>query len=103
MDDLQIVRSAWTPVSVPVAGRISSFALAITNRSRVAAWLDIRYATAYVGAAGQLLTAREGVIKQILQPGETREWRDVADGDVPPGATNATITIIGAERAIPRR
>jgi hypothetical protein len=96
-DDLQIVSAAWTPV----AGRFSSFAVTVTNRSRVAAWLDIRYATAYTNAANQLLTARQGVVKQILQPGETRTWRDIADDLVPPGATAATITVIGAERCVP--
>ena len=98
IDDLQLVNSSWTPV----AGRFSSFTLTVTNRSRVAAWVDLRYATAYLGAGGQLLAARDGVIKQILQPGETRTWRDMADDSVPPGATAATITIVDAERVIPR-
>jgi len=87
----------WTPV----AGRFSSFSATITNTSRVAAWLDIRFASAYTGQYGQLLTVRDGVIKQILQPGETRTWHGIADGGIPPGATAATITVIGAERAIP--
>lgn len=98
-DDLHVIDATWTPA----AGRISSFALTVTNRSRVAAWLDIRYGTAYTGASGQLLAAREGVIKQILQPGETRAWRDIADDRVPPGATAATIVVTSAEKCIPSR
>ncbi len=96
--DLRIARADWTPV----AGLVSKFSVAITNRGRLAAWLDIRYLSSYTGADGRVITTREGVIKQILQPGETREWRDIADGDVPDGATAATLTITGAERAIPR-
>ena len=80
---------------------VSKFSVAITNRSTVAAWLDIRYTSSYAGADGRVVATHEGVIKQILQPGETREWRDLADGDLPDGATAATMTITGAERAIP--
>ena len=97
LEDLQVVSAGWTPV----AGRSPTFALTVTNRSRAAAWLDIRYATAYTGGDGRLLAAREGVIKQILQPGETRAWRDIADDRVPPGAVTATIVVTGAEKCIP--
>ena len=41
------------------------------------------------------------MIKQILQPGETRTWRDVADDRVPSGAVTAPITVTGAEKCIP--
>ena len=99
IDDVQIVRSAWEPV----ADRVSRFSLTVTNRGHAAAWLDIRYGTAYVAANGQLLAAREGVIKQILQPGQTRTWTDIIDDYVPEGATAATITIVGAEKVIPIR
>lgn len=102
-DDLQIVQFTWRPVSIPLVGSISSLSLTVTNRSHAVAWLDIRYATVYAGADGRALTTREGVIKQILQPGETREWRDVPDGDVPQGTTHATFAITGAERVVPAR
>jgi len=99
MSDLEIVTAAWAPV----AGLVSRFNVTIANRSRTAAWLDIRFGTAYVNGAGQLLAARQGVIKQILQPGETRTWPDIADDYIPNGATAATITIVGAEKVIPKK
>jgi hypothetical protein len=98
-DDLQIVRSAWSPV----AGLASRFSLTIVNRSRVAAWLDTRYTSTFTDASGRVVATHDGVIKQILQPGETRAWPDVADGDRPEGAVAATIVITGAERVIPVR
>jgi len=102
-DDLQIVRSAWAPVWMPGAGHFSSVSLTVTNRSGVAAWLDIRYVSSYAGPDGRVLETHDGVIKQILQPGQTREWRDAfADAIVPEGATR-TVVITGAERAIPRK
>lgn len=96
-DDLRVVASAWTPL----AGRFSRFSLAVRHRGRDAAWLDLRFATSYLAADGRPLAAREGVIKQILQPGQTRDWTDIADGQVPDGAAAATITVTGAERVIP--
>jgi hypothetical protein len=98
-DDLQIVQSRW----LPVAGLASRFSATVANRSRAAAWLDIRYTTTFTGADGRVVATHEGVIKQILQPGETREWPDIADGDFPEGATAATFAITGAERAIPKK
>jgi hypothetical protein len=99
MDDLQVIATTWTPV----LDRFSGFTLSVAHTGRAAAWLDIRFATAYMAADGRLLAAREGVIKQILQPGQLRTWTDIADDLVPPGAVTATITIIGAEKAIPAR
>ena len=97
--DLQITTAQWTPV----ADRISSFEITIRNGSRVAAWLDIRLAVTYTDPAGATLETREVVIKQILQRGESRTWTGVADGWIPPGASAATMAIVGAEKAIPSR
>jgi hypothetical protein len=97
--DLQITSARWTPVM----DRISSFEVTILNRSRHAAWLDIRLATTYTDQAGTVLETREFVIKQILQPGESRTWVDVTDGWIPATASNETMTIVGAEKSIPRR
>jgi hypothetical protein len=101
MDDLYVVSSVWQPVSIPLVGQVSRFNISVANRGHAAAWLDLRFATAYLGARGELLTAREGVIKQLLQPGQTRTWPDIADGTVPEGAVTATLTIVGAEKCIP--
>ena len=97
--DLQITRAQWTPV----ADRISSFEVAVLNRSLAAAWLDIRFATTYTNEAGATVDSREVVIKQILQPGESRTWTRVADGWIPEGARAASISIVAAEKVIPRR
>jgi hypothetical protein len=97
--DLEVVRSQL----VPLIDRFSSLDVTIANRSAIAAWVDIRYETTYTGANGERLTVRNGVIKQILQPGETRTFDRIADGDLPPGAQSATVTIAGAEHVIPRR
>lgn len=95
--DLRIVSSSWAPV----AGRVSRFSITVENRSREVAWLDLRYAATFTDASARVVAVRDGVIKQLLQPGATRQWLDVADGDVPDGATAATIALTGAERAIP--
>jgi hypothetical protein len=95
--ELEVVRTDW----IPFLDRFSSFTIAIRNRSAAAAWVDIRYGTSYLGSHGQLLTVRNGVIKHILQPGETRTFDRIADGAVPPGATSAAVTIVGAEKVIP--
>jgi hypothetical protein len=95
--DLQLTAARWTPV----ASRISAFEITVANRSRAAAWLDIRLAATYTDAAGAVVESRELVIKQILQPGESRMWKDIADGWVPDEATSATIRIVGAEKVIP--
>lgn len=98
-NDLQVTAARWTPV----AGRFSAFDVTVMNRSIGAAWLDLRLTATYKDAAGATVAAREVAIKQILQPGESRHWTDVADGWIPDGATDATIEITSAEKAVPRR
>jgi hypothetical protein len=97
--DLQISAVTWKPL----ADRMSSFDLTVQNRSRTAAWLDIRLSAAYTDPSGAALDTREVVIKQILQPGESRRWTGVADGWIPEGASAATMAIVGAEKVIPAR
>ncbi len=96
-DDLQVVSADWAPV----LGRVSRFSVTLDNRSRVAAWIDIRFATTYRDASGRLVDVREGVIKRLIQPGERRHFKHVTDGWVPARATSATFTIVDAERVIP--
>jgi hypothetical protein len=57
----------------------------------------------YLDSSGATLATREVVVKQILQPGESRTWSDVADGLIPAGTGEGTIEIVGAEKVIPRR
>jgi hypothetical protein len=96
-NDLQIVTSTWRRAAFGV----SVFSVAVANHGRAAAWIDVRYETAYTAGDGQVVATRQGVLKQILEPGDTRTWDQVADDFVPAGATDATIRITGAEKAIP--
>jgi hypothetical protein len=97
-EDLTIVEARWAPV---VRGRVSRFVVRVRNRSAAAAYLDLRYATEYLAAGNAVIATREGVIKQILQPGEARTWSELTDGFVPSGAAGATIHLTGAEKCIP--
>jgi hypothetical protein len=97
-EDLTIVEATWAPV---VRGRVSRFVVSVRNRSAAAAYLDLRYATEYLAAGNAVIATRGGVIKQVLQPGETRTWSELTDGFVPTGAAGATIRLIGAEKCIP--
>jgi hypothetical protein len=97
-DDLALATAAWAPV---VFGRVSRFTVAIRNASAAAAYLDIRYTTRYRDASGTELATRQGVIKEILEPGATRRWEDLTDGMVPTGAAGATLSLDGAEKCIP--
>jgi hypothetical protein len=82
---------------------VSRFTVAVRNASATAAYLDIRYSTRYRDTAGAEVATRQGVIKEILQPGATRTWGDLTDGMVPPGAASATLSLDGAEKCIPAR
>lgn len=97
--DLEVVDMKW----LPVVGRISRFDLSIRNQGEDAAWLDVRLAANYLDASGTQIATRDLVIKQIIQPGQTRRFTDLADDFVPDGAATATLKIISAERVIPRR
>lgn len=96
--DLTIIGAKWSPA---LFGRVSIFDVTILNQSRVTAYLDIRFAATYTGAAGQTVARREGVIKAILQPGSVRTWTGVTDGSVPAGAVAASLVVLNAEKSIP--
>ncbi len=97
-DDLVVSGVEWSPL---LAGRISRFTVSIRNASATAAYLDLRYATRYLNREGEAVAGRDGVIKEILQPGEVRTWRDLTDGSVPEDAARVEWTIVGAETVIP--
>jgi hypothetical protein len=99
-DDLVLVGAEWAPA---VFGSISRFRVSVRNAGATAAYLDIRYTARYRDGAGSTLTTRQGVIKEILQPGATRTWDELTDGMVPAGATSATFSLDGAEKCIPSR
>ena len=98
--DLRLVRADWRPL---LGNRVSRFVVSISNAGKTAAYVDIRYEAEYVGEDGVLLARREGVIKEILQPGSSRTWQELTNGMVPEGAVGATLGLIGAEKCIPVR
>ena len=97
-DDLILVSADWAPA---VMGRVSRFKVEIRNVGATAAYLDLRYATRYRDASGAEVARRQGLIKEILQPGATRIWDDLTDRMVPAGAVSATLVLNGAEKCIP--
>jgi hypothetical protein len=98
--DLEVAAVTWSPV---LRGRVSRLIVSVRNRSQAAAWLDIRYVTEYRDAGGRVVAMREGIIKEILQPGRSRTWDDLTDGLAPAGAASATVRMVEAEKAIPAR
>jgi len=96
--DLEVQQVTWTPVF----GLASAFSVTIQHRGTRAAWIDLRYLSSYKDASGREIETHQGVIKQIIQPGETRAWT-VADGNVPAQATTLTVAVTAAERVVPTR
>jgi hypothetical protein len=82
-------------------GRVSRFTVEIRNASATAAYLDLRYTARYRDTSGAEVTTRQGVIKEILEPGEARRWDDLTDGMAPAGAVSAALLVDGAEKCIP--
>jgi hypothetical protein len=97
-DDLVLTGVEWAPA---VFRQVSRFSVSVRNASATAAYLDLRYTTRYRDASGAEVAARQGLIKEILQPGETRRWEDLTDGKAPAGAVSATLALDGAEKCIP--
>ena len=93
--DLQLAAQEWKPLL-----GFSRFDVTVRNASRTTAWLDIRFAITYADALGVPVATREVVVKQIIQPGHTRSWSDIADDRVPERAVSARIAVISAERVV---
>lgn len=92
------VETSW---SARLARQVSCFDVVLRNWSETAAYVDVRYVVEYIGADGRAIVQRDGVFKEIIQPGELRTWDDVTDRAVPRGAVGAKLTIVGAEKVIP--
>jgi hypothetical protein len=99
-NDLVLEGAEWAP---SVFGRVSRFRIAVRNASATAAYLDIRYTAQYRDGAGSTVATRQGVIKEILEPGATRTWDSLTDGFVPPRAAEASLSLDSAEKCIPAR
>ncbi len=97
-DDLVVRHAEWAPVAW---GRVSRFSVALENRGRDAAYVDIRFTTTYRRADGSVAATRRGVVKEILEPGDRRSWPDLTDGLTPAGAASASLALDSAEKVIP--
>jgi hypothetical protein len=96
--DLRVTRSRWAR---EVAGRVSVFTVTVENRSRAAAYGDLEYATRYFDAQGKSYRYGRGVIRDILQPRQTRTWNTVVDGMADPRAAAADLVVFGAQKYLP--
>jgi hypothetical protein len=74
----------------------------LENRSRAAAYGDIEYATRYFDAQGASFRYGRGVIRDILQPRQSRTWNTVVDGMADPRAAAADLVVFGAQKYLPR-
>jgi hypothetical protein len=96
--DLVVQAASWAPTAW---GQVSRFTITIANTSPVAAYVDLRYESVYVDDRGRAVETRNGVIKEILQPGQARLWDELIDGLVPDRAAAASLRIVAAEKCIP--
>jgi len=96
--DLTVVQADW---SRAVLGRVSTFDVTIENRGRAAAYVDLQYRATYYDGARRAIGQREGLIREILQPGHRGRWPRLVDGMALPAAVSATFEVLGAERVIP--
>lgn len=99
-DVLHVTNASWTR---DVLGRVSRFDVTIANESADAAYIDLRYVTHYFDTSGLEVHAGAGVIKRIIQPGETRRWDGLVDGMADDRAVSATLAIVTAEPVTPVR
>jgi hypothetical protein len=97
-DDLKVVQAAW---SRAVFGRVSTFDVTIENRGRAAAYIDLQYHVTYFDGARRAIGERDGLIREIVQPGRAGRWPRLVDGLALPDAASATFELVGAERVIP--
>ncbi len=99
--DIDIVGARWRPA---VGGRVSRWDVVLRNRSTLVAYSDIRYTTTYLTATGATAGTGGGIVKFVIEPGETRAFPEIIDGLTRDGAVRGEIAIAGGEQlvAIPR-
>jgi len=83
-------------------GNVAVFDVTIKNKSKVAAYKDIRYRTSYSAPSGTVVSSGAGAILQILEPGQTRTFKAVNDGFVNTQARRAGFTIVDATKIPPQ-
>jgi hypothetical protein len=81
-------------------GGAAVWTLTVTNRSSHVAFRNLVYATTYTAGEGAHVQQHEDVIKDVLQPGRSKEFR-IADTIVDRPFTEARIVIRAAEALLP--
>jgi hypothetical protein len=90
-----------TTVRVAVA-RATAWRVTLTNANPRVAFRNMIYITTYVDGEGATVHQHQDVIKDVLQPEETKAFR-VIDTIVRPPFQNATLKIVAAEALLPIR
>jgi hypothetical protein len=94
--DLHVIGSSWSRA----VGGVALWTVTIRNEGAVA-YRDLWFTTAYRGASGEPRGAGEGVLAEVIQPGELRTIAGVNDGFVAPEAQSGEMAIARAQRLVP--
>ncbi len=94
--DLRVIGSSWSRA----VGEVALWTVTIRNEGP-AAYRDLWFTTDYRGAAGEPRGAGEGVLAEVIQPGESRTVTGVNDGFVAPEAQSGKMAIARAQRLVP--
>jgi hypothetical protein len=81
-------------------GGVAVWTVTVTNDNRRVAFRSLIYRTTYADADGGVIERREDVIKDVLQPGESKRF-DVVDTIVATPFQDATFEIVSAEGLLP--
>lgn len=98
--DLDVVRFSWTKSGF---GSVATFDVTIKNKSKVAAYGDIEYETTYSAPSGTRVDRGHGSIFEVIQPGQTRTFKDLNDAFVHSQASRAGLAIVSAKKLAPKR
>src|SRR5258708_34680404 len=93
--DLRVLASSWSRA----VGGVALWTVTIRNEGAVA-YRDLWFTTAYRGASGEPRGAGDGVLAEVLQPGEPRTIAGGNDGLVAPEAQPAETGIARPERLV---
>ena len=94
--DLRILGSSWSRA----VGGVALWTVTIRNEGTVA-YRDLCFTTVYRGASGEPQGAGEGMLAEVIQPGESRTVTGVNDGFVAPEAQSGQMAIARAQRLVP--
>jgi len=94
--DLRVLGSSWSRA----VGGVALWRVTVRNEGTVA-YRDLWFVTVYRGASGEPRGSGEGVLAEVIQPGESRTVTGVNDGFVAPEAQSGEFAIARAQRLVP--